>query len=65
MMEALTPFLPYLIPLLILNFAIMIVALVDIARRESTKGPKWIWVLVILFVNTIGPIIYLVAGRDE
>ncbi|MDZ4654457.1 MAG: PLD nuclease N-terminal domain-containing protein [Coriobacteriia bacterium] len=26
-------------------------------------GKKWVWVLIILFVNMIGAIIYLVAGR--
>jgi hypothetical protein len=43
----------------------MIAALIDVARREKLRGPKWLWVLVILFVNIIGPIIYFVAGRQD
>jgi hypothetical protein len=44
---------------------LIIFALTDLVRREQTRGPKWVWVLVILFVNLIGPIIYLLLGRDE
>jgi uncharacterized membrane protein YhaH (DUF805 family) len=58
-------YIPYLIPVLVIQLVLMISALVDLIRREHTRGPKWVWVLVILFVNYIGPIIYFVAGRKE
>ena len=58
-------YIPYLIPVLIIQLVLMVSALVDLIRREHTRGPKWVWVLVILFVNYIGPIIYFVAGRQE
>ena len=61
----LQPFIPFLIPVLVIQLVLMISALVDLIRREHTRGPKWVWVLVILFVNYIGPIIYFVAGRNE
>ncbi len=65
MFEQIKPYIPLLIPLLILQLILMIAALVDLARREQTRGPKWVWALVILFVNIIGPILYFVAGRQE
>ena len=58
-------FIPYLIPVLIIQLVLMITALVDLIRRERTRGPKWVWVLVIVLVNYIGPIIYFVAGRKD
>jgi hypothetical protein len=61
----LQPYIPYLIPVLIIQLVLMISALVDLIRREHTRGPKWVWVLVILFINYIGPILYFVAGRQE
>ena len=64
-MEQITAVLPYLIPILILQLGLMIFALVDLSRRERTKGPKWVWALVIIFVNLIGPIVYFVVGREE
>jgi hypothetical protein len=64
-MEQIRQFLPFLIPILILQLVLLVVALLDLARRERTRGPKWVWVLVIVFVNIIGPILYLMLGRDE
>ena len=61
----LAQYLPLLIPLFLLELGLIIFALVDLFRRENTRGPKWMWVLVILFVSTIGPIIYFVLGRKE
>ena len=57
--------LPLLVPVIILEFGLMIAALVDLIRREKTKGPKWVWILVIVLVNLFGPIIYFLAGREE
>jgi hypothetical protein len=54
-----------LIPVIVLQAALMLVALVDLVRRERTRGPKWVWAAVIVLVNLFGPIIYLVAGREE
>ena len=64
-MEQFRELLPFLIPILLLQLGLMAVALIDLARRERTRGPKWAWVLIIVFVNLIGPIIYFVFGREE
>ena len=64
-MEFITNNLPLLIPIFLIQLALIGFALADLLRRENTRGPKWIWVLVILFVNMIGPIIYFLLGRDE
>ena len=58
-------YIPLLIPVLLIQLGLMIAALVDLLRREQTRGPKWAWALVILFVNMIGPIIYFIAGRKD
>lgn len=58
-------FLPLIIPLVILQLGLMIFCLVDLVRREHTRGPKWIWALVVIFGELIGPIIYLLFGRVE
>lgn len=57
--------LPLLIPLVLVQITLMIIALVDLIKREKTRGPKWLWFVVVIFVNTIGPIIYFVVGREE
>ena len=64
-MDEITELIPLLIPIFLLQIALIVIALVDLVRREQTRGPKWVWVLVILFFNIIGPIVYLLFGREE
>jgi len=54
-----------LIPVIILELGLMVAALIDLIKREKTKGPKWVWILVIVFVNLFGPIVYFLVGREE
>lgn len=63
--ETIQQLLPLLIPIIILELALMIFALVDLIRREKTRGPKWLWVIIIVLFNLIGPIIYFIVGREE
>jgi uncharacterized membrane protein YhaH (DUF805 family) len=64
-MEVIKQYLPLLIPIVLIELGLMVTALVDLFRRSRTRGPKWIWVLVIVLINFIGPIIYFVAGRQD
>jgi hypothetical protein len=50
-------------PILVIQFILLVVAIVDLVKSENTNGPKWLWAVIILFVNIIGPILYFVIGR--
>nr|WP_289038764.1 PLD nuclease N-terminal domain-containing protein [uncultured Allobacillus sp.] len=52
-----------LAPLFVLQLILMVIALIDLAKNEVPRGPKWVWALVIIFVNIIGPIVYFIAGK--
>ena len=58
-------YLPLLIPIMLLEMALMIAALLDLRKQPVTRGPKWAWVLVIVFINFIGPLLYFVLAREE
>jgi hypothetical protein len=61
-----TTLLAVLLPLLAIQLGLLAWALVDLAKRERVRGgSKVIWLLIILFVNTLGSIAYLVWGREE
>jgi len=64
-LDKIKEFIPLLIPIFILQLGLMIAALIDVIKREKTKGPKWMWILIIVLVNLFGPIVYFIAGRDE
>ena len=64
-METIRDYVPFLIPLILLQLALMAFALVDLARRERTRGPKWMWAIIIVLGELLGPVIYLLLGREE
>ena len=53
-------------PILVFQFLLFLWAIIDLIKRKQTKAlPKWAWVLIVIFVNFFGPIIYLIFGRGE
>ena len=54
--------------LLVPFVALLLWALVDAIRRPAERMrylPKWAWILIVLFGNSLGQIIYLAIGRDN
>ncbi|TCI68171.1 PLDc_N domain-containing protein [Exiguobacterium sp. SH0S7] len=54
-----------LLPLLLLQLILLVVAMIDLLKRQETNGPKWVWLLVIVFINILGPIVYFLWGRTK
>ena len=52
-------------PLLVIQGILIIIALIDWFRTEKTNGPKWLWLLIILFITMLGPVLYFVIGRRQ
>jgi Phospholipase_D-nuclease N-terminal len=42
-----------------------IIALIDILKSKFNGNDKIVWVLVVLFFNLIGAILYFVIGRKQ
>ena len=63
----LSKLIPLLIPVLIIQLGMQIYALYDLYRQpaERIKGSKWLWVLIIVLGEVLGPIIYLILARKE
>jgi hypothetical protein len=55
-----------LLPLVIVEVVLLVAALYDLTRpNRRVKGDsKVVWALIIIFVATIGPILYFLAGRE-
>lgn len=64
-MDAIRPYIPFLIPIILIQLGLMIFALIDLIRRPATNGPRWLWALIIILINIIGPIVYFLIGRGE
>ena len=50
-----------IIPVIVLQLTLFIVALTSILRKPLPLSSKWKWV-PLLFVNVIGPVIYFAVG---
>ncbi|RPI84421.1 MAG: PLDc_N domain-containing protein [Chloroflexi bacterium] len=65
MIETLQQFIPILIPYVIIAFGIAIVALLDLRKQPGTRGPKWMWAIIICCLQVAGPLAYFMLGRKE
>jgi len=57
--------LPIILPVMIIGLILIFTALIDLYRHRKTRKNVLIWTLIILFANTIGPILYFVIGRKD
>jgi len=59
-------FLVIIIPLVVIQFALLIAALVSLAKKRYVQGnDKILWALIIIFVGFIGSILYFAVGSSH
>jgi len=67
-MDIIIKYIPFIIPLLILEFGLLAFVIIDIAKKRKTKNLNpLIWILISVFLCStfIGPVLYLIFGRAE
>jgi branched-subunit amino acid transport protein AzlD len=67
-MEEFIKYIPFIIPLLIIELGLVIFCLVDIAKKKKTKNlsPLIGIIISVVFMSTfIGPVLYIVFGRAD
>lgn len=65
-MEFIREYLPILIPIVVLEIGLMIYSLIHILKHNKFKfGNKAMWIVVVVLIQTIGPILYLTIGKDN
>ncbi|HHT69174.1 MAG TPA: PLDc_N domain-containing protein [Firmicutes bacterium] len=65
-MEIMKEYWPFLVPLILAEFVLMVTALVHVLRHPNYKfGSRALWIPVVLFVQILGPIVYFVFGRGD
>jgi hypothetical protein len=59
--------LPILVPLVMLELLLVVLALWDLTRpeRRVRGGSKLLWGVVVVFLGIIGPLVYFLAGRED
>lgn len=66
MFENINQYLPFLIPLLVLQVGLMIATVVHILTHKSYRiGNRVIWLIIGAFVSIIGPVLYFTIGKGD
>jgi len=64
--EEFMQYLPFLIPIVLVELALMITALVHVFTHKNYRfGNRVLWVILVLCIQIIGPILYFTIGRGE
>ncbi|PEF04158.1 phosphatidylserine synthase [Bacillus thuringiensis] len=58
-------FLPIILPVIAVGALLVLIAFIDLYRHRKTRKNVFVWTLIILFVNILGPILYFVIGRKD
>ena len=66
-MDEIKEYLPMLIPIVVIQLSLLVYVLVHILKHDHYKtGSRALWLAVVLIgMNFVGPVIYLIFGRDE
>jgi hypothetical protein len=54
-----------LAPLILLQLALIVIGLRDLSQRAKVRGPKWLWAIIIVCGELLGPAAYFLVGREE
>lgn len=57
--------LPLILPVIAIGMLLVLIALIDLYKHRKTRENVLIWTMIILFANTLGPILYFVIGRKD
>ena len=65
-MDELTRYLPFLIPLAVIELGLMVAALIHILTHKTYRvGNRALWVILSILINIIGPVLYFCVGRSD
>ncbi|OAB30982.1 transcriptional regulator [Paenibacillus macquariensis subsp. defensor] len=64
-MDEITAYLPLILPILILQLVLAVIGLISLSKAQEVRGPKWMWILIIVLGNMVGSILYFVIGRKD
>jgi len=64
--ELFLEYLPFFIPLIILEFILMFTAVVHVWKHPKYRfGNQVMWLIIVIVLQLIGPILYFTIGKGE
>ena len=60
-----TELLQIAIPIIVIQLSLMVFCLLKLSRDIVKYLPKWAWALIIILGQLVGPVVYLILGREK
>lgn len=58
--------LPLILPIIAIHVFLVALSVRHLLKHPHVRlGNKWLWLIVVLFVQIIGPVLYFTIGREE
>lgn len=65
-MNEILEYLPFIIPIIIVELVLMVVALIHLLKHKKFRfGNQILWILIVVLLQIIGPILYFTIGRGD
>lgn len=65
-MENFMEYLPVILPIILIEFILMITALLHVLKHKSYRfGNRALWIVIVVFLQIVGPIIYFTLGKGD
>jgi tryptophan-rich sensory protein len=65
-MQFLVQYLPFLIPVLVIELGLLVAALVHILRHKTYRiGNRPVWIVISVIFGIIGPVLYFIIGKGD
>ena len=56
----------FILPLLIIQLGLLLASLLHILKHDTYRtGSRVIWIIICVFVNIIGPVLYFTIGKGD
>lgn len=65
-MEFIQEYFPILLPIVLLEIGLMLYSLQHILLNDKFRiGNKMMWILIVVFIQIFGPILYFTIGKES
>ncbi|MDK2991610.1 MAG: hypothetical protein PWP48_843 [Clostridiales bacterium] len=66
MPENISQFIPFLVPIIVIQFGLMVAAIIHILHHNKYRfGNRALWLVISIFIGIIGPVLYFTIGKGD
>jgi hypothetical protein len=64
--EEIMKYLPFLLPIFLVQLTLMLTALIHVLKHKSYRfGNRILWIIIVVVIGIVGPVLYFTIGKGE